>query len=154
MNKKRQDRYNSKMKYEDIQNLIFGMKDDKLKDNLFFLMDSKLKKKEKNRVKELMGTNFINIKGRDWLDYLLNNISFDKFNEKEIVKKFIEYYKKYNLSLKDNKIIGIETKENPVNKDPSYMIKQWKMFFNQNEVEQKYEEESKEFMKYHNNNAL
>ena len=62
MNKKREERYNNKMKNEDIQNLIFGMKDDKLKDNLFFLMDVKLKKKDRNRVKELLGNNFINIR--------------------------------------------------------------------------------------------
>ena len=54
-----------------------------------------------------MNTNFKS-KGRDWLDYLLNNISFDKFKEEKIVKKFIEYYDKYNLGLYEGEIVGIK----------------------------------------------
>ena len=153
MNGKRKELYNRKLKYHEIINLIFEMKDETLQNNLYFLMDAKEKKKNKDKVKKLMNTNFKS-KGRDWLDYLLNNISFDKFKEEKIVKKFIEYYDKYNLGLYEGEIVGIKMNKNPVNKDPSYMIKQWKMMYNQSEVEQKHKEESEEFINYHNENAL
>ena len=90
------------------------------------------------------------LKGRDWLEYIYNKIDFNKFKDDIIVKKFIEYYEKYNLTVIDNNIVGIKMNDRPVIKDPKFMLKEWKLMFNQHdEIKlQQYIEESNEFIEY------
>ena len=152
MNGKREELSYITIDEDKMLDLIFRMKkgNEELKKNIEFLMNTNKKKQNEERVYRLIPKKEDGLKGRDWLDYI-NNIAEGKFEDYKIVKKFIEYYEKYNLKNLGGKIVGIKMKDRPVTKDPRFMLKEWKMMFNKFSYEEDFLEESKQFIEYNNN---
>lgn len=143
------------IKNDEIKKLIFKLKkgNEKKEDNMYFLMEKKKKRNDEKRVDELLKGEGGKLKGRDWLYYITESIPDEMFENYKIVKKFIEYYDKYNLEKIDGEVVGLKIKDRPVMTGINFFISEWKKMFNTNtnEEKEKFLENSKEFIEHNNN---